>query len=142
MITDDHICVIDAKYYKYGHSAKHSDLPRSTSINKQITYAEYIAENDKFEREREEGKDVLNAFLMPFSKANNIFGTNDNYFSVGEAVAEWKHSTKDYERVQGILVDVKTLIANLTRPNRQEIKNLSKAIEESLKKNKEMESGR
>ena len=51
-------------------------------------------------------------------------------------MAEWKDSTKDYERVQGILVDVKTLIANSTRPNRQEIKNLSKAIEESLKMNK------
>lgn len=142
MITNDHICVLDAKYYKYGHSGKHSDLPRSTSINKQITYAEYIAENSKFNKEREEGKDVLNAFLMPFSKANNIFGTSKNYFSIGEAVAEWKHSTKDYERVQGILVDVKTLIANSTRPNRQEIKNLSKVIEESLKKNKDMESKR
>lgn len=142
MITNDHICVLDAKYYKYGHSGKHSDLPRSTSINKQITYAEYIAENSKFEKDREEGKDVLNAFLMPFSKTNNIFGTSDNYFSIGEAVAEWKHSTKDYERVQGILVDVKALIANSTRPNRQEIKSLSKAIEESLKKNKDRESGR
>ncbi|SHI17517.1 LlaJI family restriction endonuclease [Sporanaerobacter acetigenes] len=142
MVTNEHICVLDAKYYKYGHSGKPSDLPRSTSINKQITYAEYIAENSKFEKERGEGKDVLNAFLMPFSKANNIFGTSDNYFSIGEAVAGWKHSTRDYERVQGILVDVKTLIANSTRPNRQEIKNLSKAIEESLKKNKDMESER
>lgn len=142
MITNDHICVLDAKYYKYGISEKHSDLPRSTSINKQITYAEYIAENVKFKRERDESKDVLNAFLMPFSKANNKFGTSNNYFSIGEAVAEWKNSTKDYERVQGILLDVKTLIANSTRPNRQEIKNLSKAIEESLKKNKAMESER
>ena len=79
---------------------------------------------------------------MPFSKVSNIFGTSDNYFSIGEAVAEWKDSTKDYERVQGILVDIKTLIANSTRPNRQEIKNLSKAIEESLKKNKRKGSER
>ncbi|MBR9698230.1 MULTISPECIES: LlaJI family restriction endonuclease [Bacillota] len=142
MITKDHICVLDAKYYKYGQSGKHSDLPRSTDINKQITYAEYIAENSKFKKERDEGKVVLNAFLMPFSKVSNIFGTSDNYFSIGEAVAEWKDSTKDYERVQGILVDVKTLIANSTRPNRQEIKNLSKAIEESLKKNKRKGSER
>jgi len=142
MITNNHICVLDAKYYKYGQSGKHSDLPRSTDINKQITYAEYIAENSKFKKERDEGKVVLNAFLMPFSKVSNIFGTSDNYFSIGEAVAEWKDSTKDYERVQGILVDIKTLIANSTRPNRQEIKNLSKAIEESLKKNKRKGSER
>lgn len=142
MLTNDSICVLDAKYFKYGDSGKHSDLPKSTDINKQITYAEYIAENIKFEEERNEGKCVLNAFLMPFSKIDNRFGTSEKYFSIGEAQAEWKHSTKDYERVQGILVDVKTLIANSTRPNRQEIKDLSKAIEESLKKNKDMESVR
>lgn len=141
MISNDHICVLDAKYYKYGVTGKHGDLPKSTSINKQITYAEYIAENKKFEKEREEGKDVLNAFLMPFSKANNIFQTKDNYFSIGEAVAEWKDCTKDYERVQGILLDVKALIANSTKPNRQEIQKLSKAIEESIKGNKDKERG-
>lgn len=142
MLTDNHICVLDAKYFKYGVSGKHSDLPKSTDINKQITYAEYIAENSKFEEEIKSGKQVLNAFLMPFSRIDNKFGINEKYFSIGEAQAEWKHSTKDYERVQGILIDVKTLISNSTRPNRKEIKDLSIAIENSLKKNKEKESVR
>ncbi|WP_340083797.1 LlaJI family restriction endonuclease [Siminovitchia sp. FSL H7-0308] len=138
MVTDDNIIVLDAKYYKYGVSGKVSDLPRSTSINKQITYAEYIAENPKFDEKRKDGKEVLNAFLMPFNLGNNRFNANNNYFSIGEAVADWKSSNKDYERVQGILVDVKTLMANSTRPNRQEIKKLSEAIKESLELNKKM----
>lgn len=138
MITDDSISVLDAKYYKYGVSRKTSDLPRSTSINKQITYGEYIAENLKFVKDRQGGKQVLNAFLLPFNLEKNEFGADDNYFSIGEAVADWKRADKDYERVQGILVDVKRLMANSTKPNRQEIKKLTDAIKESLIRNKKM----
>lgn len=140
MITDTDITVLDAKYYKYGVSGKVSDLPRSTSINKQITYAEYIAENPKFNDKLEGDKEVFNAFLLPFNLEENRFGANDNYFSIGEAVADWKAADKDYERVQGILVDVKKLMANSTKPNRQEIKKLSESIKESLVKNKKMQS--
>lgn len=136
MITDTDITVLDAKYYKYGVSGKVSDLPRSTSINKQIIYAEYIAENPKFNGKLEGDKEVFNAFLLPFNLEENRFGANDNYFSIGEAVADWKAADKDYERVQGILVDVKKLMANSTKPNRQEIKKLSESIKESLVKNK------
>lgn len=139
MITDTDITVLDAKYYKYGVSGKVSDLPRSTSINKQITYAEYIAENPKFNDKLEGDKEVFNAFLLPFNLEENRFGANDNYFSIGEAVADWKAADKDYERVQGILVDVKKLMANSTKPNRQEIKKLSESIKESLVKNKKMQ---
>ena len=46
---------------------------------------------------------------------------------------------KDYERVQGILIDVKKLMANSTKPNRQEIKKLSDAIKDSLIRNKKMQ---
>lgn len=142
MKTENHISILDAKYYKYAETLKHSDLPKSTDINKQITYAEYIANDSKFEDERNEGKSILNAFLMPFDKDNNAFKTDSKYFSIGEAVADWKTSNKDYERVQGMLVDIKTLISNSTRPNRREIKNLSDAIVSSLERNKKIESGR
>lgn len=140
MVTDEYIGVLDAKYYKYGITLVPNDLPKSTDINKQISYAEYIVNNPMFEIERQSGKKIINAFLMPFSKNRNNFGTEENYFSIGEAVADWKHSTEDFERVQGILVDVKSIIANSVRPNQIEIKNLSMAIEESLKKNKDKES--
>lgn len=60
-------------------------------------------------------------------------------FYIGEAVADWKQAAKDYERVQGILIDVKKLMANSTKPNRQEIKRLSDAIKDSLIRNKKMQ---
>ena len=60
-------------------------------------------------------------------------------FYIGEAVADWKQADKDYERVQGILIDVKKLMANSTKPNRQEIKKLSDAIKDSLIRNKKMQ---
>lgn len=142
MKTKDYIHVLDAKYYKYGQTLKRSDLPKSTDINKQITYAEYIATSSKFDSERNEYKSILNAFLMPFNKDKNALKTNSKYFSIGEAVADWKVSRQDYERVQGMLVDIKTLISNSTRPNRREIKELSDAIVKSLETNKAIESGR
>lgn len=139
MITDESIAVLDAKYYKYGVTGRVSDLPRSTSINKQITYAEYIAENSKFIKDRKNNKQMLNAFLLPFNLYDNRLGGNENYYSIGEAVADWKQADKDYERVQGILIDVKKLMANSTKPNRQEIKRLSDAIKDSLIRNKKMQ---
>ena len=51
MITNDHIYILDAKYYKYGQTKNPKDLPKSASINKQITYGEYVAENEKFDYE-------------------------------------------------------------------------------------------
>src|SRR5699024_864748 len=138
MITDESISVLDAKYYKYGVTGRVNDLPRSTSINKQITYAEYIAENPKFIKDRHDDKQIFNAFLLPFNLEDNILGANDNYFTIGEAVVDWKQADKDYERVQGILVDVKKLMANSTKPNRQEIKKLSDAIKDSIMRNEKM----
>ena len=48
MIVNGEVYVLDAKYYKFGLSNKPEHLPGSTSINKQITYGEYIAETEKF----------------------------------------------------------------------------------------------
>src|SRR5699024_12156457 len=92
-------------YYKYGMTGRDNDLERSTSINKQIKYAEYIAENPKFTKDRQIDKKIFNAFLLPFNMEDNMLGANDNYFTIGEALADWKQADKDYERVQGILVD-------------------------------------
>lgn len=133
MLYDDKIFVLDAKYYKYGITKNDQDLPKSTDINKQISYAEYIATNDKFKKYAFNEKCILNAFIMPFNKEFNEFSTNDTYISIGEAVADWKQGGNDYEHIQGILIDVKTLMSISTRPNRKEIENLSKAIEDSLK---------
>ena len=109
MILDDKIYVLDAKYYKFGQTGVPSHLPESTSINKQITYGEYIAENPKF---IESGKHplVYNAFIMPYDSKGELFNTNKPIHYIGYATSEWKMGNKKYENVVGILMDVKYLM--------------------------------
>lgn len=137
MKCNSDIYVLDAKYYKYGATLDSRHLPESTSINKQISYAEFIHSNKKFKADREQGMEVYNAFLMPFNSQSKPFNQNEfKYYSIGEAVADWKTSTENFERVQGILVDVNYLISNAIRPNHSEIIALSQVILDSIEKNK------
>ena len=48
MLHDGKIYVLDAKYYKFGLTGNPKDLPESSSINKQITYGEYIHTQRRF----------------------------------------------------------------------------------------------
>ncbi len=104
MVSGSTVYVLDAKYYKYGVTGKESDLPGSASVNKQITYAEYIAEQEKFRQMYGDDFQVYNAFLMPFC------AELEHIVRMGEACGDWKSNKKPYERVQGILVDTKYLM--------------------------------
>lgn len=137
MEESEGIYILDAKYYKYGITNNPADLPNSSSINKQITYGEYIVHNEKFEAEREMGMEVYNAFLMPYDSNRQPYNEEEgHYYSIGEGVSDWKSLEESYQRVQGILVDIKFLINNPIKPNRNEIKKLSNIIKESLEENK------
>lgn len=104
MLYDDDIYVIDAKYYKYGWKRENKFLPESTSINKQITYGEYIATENKFKKMHGNKYNVYNVFIMPY----NGNGTMTEY--IGDAYGDWKKNDKTYEVVKGILLDTKKLM--------------------------------
>lgn len=127
------VYVLDAKYYKYGWSGNPGHLPESTSINKQITYGEYIAETEKFRNENGKEPAVYNAFLMPFDSSDNRFGTGDELYYAGSAVSDWKTTdgTKPYEQVAGILMDIKTIMKNSSH-DEDRILRLSRLIEEKI----------
>lgn len=111
MICGGKIYVLDAKYYRYGVSGLPKHLPESTSINKQITYGEYI--DNCAELKAKYGDTIYNAFLMPYNKDDNPFHLQGQYFAnVGEAAGEWKFGYHKYERVQGIVVDIRYLMNN------------------------------
>lgn len=135
MIYQDKIYVLDAKYYKYGETANPYDLPKSSSINKQITYGEYIAKGKKFEID---GKKpiVYNAFIIPYNAYANKFYTCDNMSVIGIAKSSWKYGKKEYENIVGILLDVKHLMKINERLNFNEIKNLAKLIEQTIERYK------
>ena len=119
MIYKDKIYILDAKYYKYGSTFNPMDLPESTSINKQITYGEYV--------KRVSDKAVFNAFIMPFSKISS--NKTSDMESIGEAISDWKSNENSYERIQGILLDVKYLMNMTFYKDKKEIMRLAELIE-------------
>ncbi len=128
---DDKVFIIDAKYYKYCITENPNDLPSSSSIQKQITYGEYL-ESDIFKNNYNQGQSlvgVYNAFLMPFAKTT---GSDTEYKSIGIATADWKSSDKSYEKVVGVLLDTKYLINNCSRMSNPEIEKLSNMIEKRV----------
>ena len=48
---------------------------------------------------------------------------------VGEAVSNWKDNSEKYQKIQGILIDVKTLMNINVRQEMKEIEKLAKLIE-------------
>ncbi len=127
MIYNGNVYVLDAKYYKFGATGRPSDLPESTSINKQITYGEYIAEQDKFKKLHGECFQVYNAFLMPYAAL-----PDKNINNIGVAISSWKSNQKSYEKILGILVDVKHLMKVGMTQNEQEMIELVNEIEKAL----------
>ena len=129
MIYGSNVYVLDAKYYKYGVTKKVWDLPESSSINKQITYGEYIANENRFKKKYGENMQVFNAFLMPFDSLKSKHLDNEDMVKVGEAVSNWKDNSEEYQKIQGILIDVKTLMSINVRQEIKEIEKLAKLIQ-------------
>lgn len=132
MIYGNKVYVIDAKYYKYGDTHLRSDLPKNSDVNKQISYGDYINSEYDFDS-------IYNAFLMPYNKESNDFENfNGDFENVGEAVAPWRKNNKDFEHIQGILIDIRFLMDNYRSKSEENILKLATAIEEAFKNNNEL----
>lgn len=129
MVYGNNVYILDAKYYKYGVTGKAWDLPDSASINKQITYGEYVANEQRFKDLHGNDMKVFNAFLMPFDSLKSKYVDNPEMIKIGEAVSSWKDNSDAYQRIQGILIDVKTLMNIKVRQERKEIERLAELIE-------------
>ena len=130
MLWNGNVYVLDAKNYKYGMTRNSYDLPKSTDINKQITYGEFA---DGYQRNLINGDTVFNtynAFLMPFDAHE---WNNDGYLKwIGEACSSWKSNTNTYERIQGVLIDVKTLMIMANNRDENAISELASCIEHAV----------
>lgn len=132
MIYKDKYYVLDAKYYRYGWTGDPNHLPNGTDINKQITYGEYIEKTKGIPNQR-----LFNAFIMPYNKTDNIFGLKDDIGNIGEAIGEWRYDNnnpniKNYERIQGIVIDTRYLMHNYNCISEQHKQELAKCIEKVL----------
>lgn len=125
MIYQDKVYILDAKYYRYGETHKPDHLPDSSSIQKQITYGEYAIQIGKANDD-----DLFNAFLMPYNSFKNKFETNERYANVAEAYGKWRTNDKKYEKIQGIIVDVRYLMHNYLGNHDNDKDELAKVIEQ------------
>jgi hypothetical protein len=135
------VFVLDAKYYRFGVTGIPYHLPASSSINKQITYGEFVNTNTEYNGD----EDVYNAFLMPYNSEpydkdnipnGNRLGLKGDFVSIGEAYGEWKTLGKSYETVQGILVDSRFLMYHYANNKDLQIRLMSELILDSYEKHK------
>jgi hypothetical protein len=115
--------------FPFGWSGAPGHLPESTSINKQITYGEYNAEESHFMKDGCHPV-VYNAFIMPYDSKGKRFPTGTPICYIGSATSDWKGGDKKYENVLGILIDVKYLMGIDSRTDPSEILKLAELIEE------------
>ena len=71
---------------------------------------------------------------MPFNKQNELWKNSDTILSIGEAISTWKSNEETYERIQGILVDVKHLMRVTVHQDESEISRLAECIEAAIEK--------
>lgn len=127
MVYNGKFYVLDAKCYKYGCTGVPDHLPNGSSINKQITYGEYL--------EKYKGinpNTLFNAFIMPYDMNDNLFGLNSFVENIGEAIGDWRFNQKYYERIQGIVMDTRHLMYHYSgKPTKEKVM-LAECIEAVL----------
>lgn len=130
IVDNNKVYILDSKYYRYGVTFDRNDIPETTSIQKQITYGEYIKKINK------EYDDVYSAFIMPYSKDTNKHKDvlNKNIEYVGIATAKWYENNESNNRkIVGILVDTKYLIQNWINKNQDNINEIIDIIEKKVR---------
>lgn len=128
MIYNNDVYILDAKYYKYGVFPEPKNLPNSASINKQITYGEYVSAEEKFKKIHGPGMKVFNAFLMPFNASEWKDNNEESMINIGEALCVWKDNTEYYHHIQGILLDVKLIMKITVRQDEGLIMKMAEII--------------
>lgn len=112
---ENNFYILDSKYYKAGTVAKSRSnlkdiLPNTDSIQKQITYGDFVLKNY---RNKENIKDIYNAFIIPYNCKDNNLNINGKIENIGYATCNWKNITsisEKYLKIQVILIDTKYLI--------------------------------
>ena len=123
--------VLDAKFYRFGTTGNESDLPTTTSIQKQITYGDNIVCNLK---KAENIQCVYNAFILPYNKLNNKFGYTADLEYIGYSEANWRNDGLSHTRICAFLIDTKHLISVWAQGNCEEdIEKLIRGIEKATK---------
>ena len=125
--------VLDSKFYRFGYTGNEEDLPETTSIQKQITYGDFLKTNTKYPVDR-----IYSAFLMPYDKARDVFRSDDDIQYIGFAKSTWKDNDKSHELIHAFLIDLKHVIHNWNSINHiDDVSSLIKMVVEKQRTAKE-----
>jgi hypothetical protein len=90
--------ILDAKYYSFQNK---QNLPSSSDIQKQITYADYM------EKVLADGQEIYNAFIVPYD-FNNQETESARIKYIGYGEAEWRNGQKKtHDKISLILLDTR-----------------------------------
>lgn len=128
---NNNVYIIDAKNYRYGTTFNSNDIPETTSIQKQVTYGEFI------KKMKDEYNEVYSAFVMPYSKTRNknnkILNKDIEYVATSETSWYDDDGSKN-RKIINLLVDMTFLIQNWNdkRNKKRNIELLIDSIERYL----------
>lgn len=130
IIKDNDVYILDSKFYRFGFTGKESDLPETTSIQKQITYGDYLKMNvDKMAI-----NNIYNAFLLPYDKVNGgeegQFKSDKDIQYIGYAKSSWKNNEQNHEIIHTFLIDLKHVVDTWNNYNHsKDVKDIINEIE-------------
>lgn len=115
-----------------------NDLPETQSIQKQITYGDYVFNT----LDKSDNSKVRNAFILPYNKKlenflndpNTLEYNDGNLAYFGQAYTDWRNAEdpKDYEKVYAFGIDFNYLLKNYNKPDYVIIDTLCKKIEKLI----------
>lgn len=115
-----------------------NDLPETQSIQKQITYGDYVFNT----LDKSDNSKVRNAFILPYNKKlenflndpNTLKYNDGNLAYFGQAYTDWRNAEdpKDYEKVYAFGIDINYLLKNYNKPDYVIIDTLCKKIEKLI----------
>ena len=126
MKHDGKFFILDAKYYKFGITGLAAHLPATSSIQKQITYGDYVAVKGFADE-----NDIYNAFVMPYAAKDG----EDVLKFVSVGTADWidySDETANYKYVLGILLDTRHIMTDATTLTYGEITQRRDALQREL----------
>ena len=120
LLKERNVFILDSKFYRFGYTGDEKDLPETTSIQKQLTYGDFIKNNViKFEIDN-----IYNAFLIPYDKERELFKSTDNIQYIGFAKSDWKDNVNDHELIHTFLIDLKHVIKTWNKLNHDDEVNM------------------
>lgn len=127
--------IIDAKMYQYGYTKKIEDLPKTSSMQKQITYGDFV--NNYVDPK----SNIRNVFILPFNKElfindkNIEFNSDGNMAYIGMAYVNYRNSGehKPYDYIYTFLIDFNFLLNNYKTDDIKYIEETCMKINEIIK---------